>query len=763
MRRLLTFWLVFGVWLVTFTNVTQAADNIDYYVVTNTNDSGPGSLRQAILDANSNIGLDGIVFDIPGPGPYTIEVTSPLPTITDPVTIDGTTQPGFSGSPVIVLTGGRRTYITIGLEITSGGSTVKSIVINEFFGDGIVLGIPFFDTYGGNVIEGNYIGTDVTGIFDPGHDQQNGIRIYYSSNNTIKDNLISGNNSADIKIEGTNAIGTVITGNKIGTDILGNGSLGGNLAGVWIGSSANNVIQNNLISGGHSFGIYLLTSSGNLIQSNYIGTDVTGSSVYLLGNAHGLEIDSDNNSIQDNLISGNSTGINISGEGNIIEGNLIGTDVTGTNDLGNGMGVAIENGSDNIIGGTTAGARNIISGNNSYGIVIRKLWSRRNLVQGNYIGTDISGINRLRNNSYGVYITNYANDNTIGGTTVEARNIISGNGSNGIRISGTGSIENLVQGNYIGINVNGAPMGNSTGIIISGVNNTIGGMTSGAGNVVAYNAGNGLYITVGTGNTILSNSIYSNTSLGIDLVPDGGEPPGTVTPNDPGDGDIGGNNVQNFPVLTSAVSEPTQTTIDGTLNSTPNTDFTLQFFFNNDCDPSNYGEGENLLGSRPVTTDGSGNASFTFIFSTSVPVGDFITSTATDPGNNTSEFSQCEVAALLFSNRHGEGDVKDSDVITGGSSSFPNVFALNQNQPNPFTQLTAISYQLRAPSHTSLKIYDLSGKVVRTLVNEHQETGYYTLEWDGRDDSGEKASSGVYFTRLVAGEFTGTKEMILLR
>ena len=123
--------------------------------------------------------------------------------------------------------------------------------------------------------------------------------------------------------------------------------------------------------------------------------------------------------------------------------------------------------------------------------------------------------------------------------------------------------------------------------------------------------------------------------LGIDLIPDG------VTPNDAGDGDTGANNLQNFPVLTSITSSSSNTTTVGTLNSAANTQFRIELFSNSACDPTGYGEGETLIGSTNVTTDGTGNAGFTFNSSASVPVGHFITATATDPNNNTSEFSQC--------------------------------------------------------------------------------------------------------------------------
>jgi hypothetical protein len=154
------------------------------------------------------------------------------------------------------------------------------------------------------------------------------------------------------------------------------------------------------------------------------------------------------------------------------------------------------------------------------------------------------------------------------------------------------------------------------------------------GNTIAFNSPGGVRIqSPGTGNAVLSNSIFSNNGLGIDLEPNG------VTANDPGDGDTGANNRQNFPVLTLAASG--STVIEGTLNSTPNTQFRIEFFSNSACDPSGHGEGETPVGATMVTTDGSGNVAFGVILGATVPVGHFITSTATDPDNNTSEFSQC--------------------------------------------------------------------------------------------------------------------------
>ena len=184
--------------------------------------------------------------------------------------------------------------------------------------------------------------------------------------------------------------------------------------------------------------------------------------------------------------------------------------------------------------------------------------------------------------------------------------------------------------------------------IIGSPSNTIGGMVPGAANIIAYNGNFGVGLAFdATGNAILSNAIFANVpffsseALGIDLDLFGFTHVG-VLPNDPGDGDTGSNNFQNFPVLTSATTGG----VEGTLNSTPNTTFRLEFFANSVCDPSGFGEGETFLGSTTSTTDGSGNTNFTAIFP--VPLGDIVTATATDPNNNTSEFSACglEVTAL---------------------------------------------------------------------------------------------------------------------
>jgi len=323
-----------------------------------------------------------------------------------------------------------------------------------------------------------------------------------------------------------------------------------------------------------------------------------------------LTLNSSNSTVRGLVIKnyGGAVGISLSSSDCIIECNFIGTDVTGTFSQPNGRGISA-GGSRNLIGGAAVAARNLISGNRLDGIFIG---GSDHLVQSNFIGTDVTGTAALGNGDHGIFISGGAN-NTIGGTSAAARNLISGNGNEGILIPGAGS-NNFVQGNYIGTDVSGiAAISNANrGVIIqsNASQNTIGGIEAGAGNLIAYNSIGGVHVSNnGVGNAILGNSIFSNQGgsfgLGIDLIGNSG-----ITANDPGDGDTGPNNLQNFPVLSAAVSYPTSTVINGSLNSTANTSFTIEFFSNLDCDPLGNGEGEELIGRATVTTDGSGDVSF---------------------------------------------------------------------------------------------------------------------------------------------------------
>jgi len=204
----------------------------------------------------------------------------------------------------------------------------------------------------------------------------------------------------------------------------------------------------------------------------------------------------------------------------------------------------------------------------------------------------------------------------------------------------------VIQGNLIGTKNDGlTALGNGVHAVeleVGSSHNTIGG-GAGAGNRIAFspNGFAGVRIRDGsTNNGILSNAIFSNGALGIDLGAAG------VTPNDPCDTDTGANMSQNFPVLVQAVGGP-RTVIRGTLNSRPGAAFLLQFFANSVCNPSGYGEGRLYLGDLTVVTSNNCTASFVATLAESVPIGNVITATATDAANNTSEFSACVPVAPI--------------------------------------------------------------------------------------------------------------------
>ena len=407
-------------------------------------------------------------------------------------------------------------------------------------------------------------------------------------------------------------------------------------------------------------------------------------------------------------------GIVIQSNGNFIVGNFIGVDPTGTARAPNGTfpnsgdGIRILNASNNQIGSTNAGDRNVVSGNALGGIhIVGTLATPAtgNIIQGNFVGVATDGVSSVGNrtepapapgsaegnNLFGIEISG-GNLNTIGGTAAGARNVVGFN-ADGVEID-NGAQQNIIQGNFAGVGADGvtptknllhgialrssngfgAPLGpaqpNEPGVSF----NLIGGTTAGAGNLVEFNGTAGIAVfgnpvsasgQPNIGNTIEGNSIFKNGRdyqtassaptplLGIDLTnnflfprDDG------LTPNDSqGHGAANDpNNLQNFPVLTSAMSQGGMTTIAGSLQSAANTTFRIEFFAS-DVDPLGLpAEGQQFLGFVNVSTDPSGNASFNVTLSVAVSNGRLVTATATDPFGNTSEFSAAVQAIFCDSN-----------------------------------------------------------------------------------------------------------------
>ncbi|MEG4971914.1 DUF4347 domain-containing protein, partial [Microcoleus sp. K4-B3] len=645
------------------------AHTLATFTVTNTADAGPGSLRNAITQANALAGADIINFNIPAAGVQTIALLTSLPIITEAVSIDGTSQPGFAGTPLIQLDGTNAGATTNGILITGSGSTIRGLAINRFQGSGIfILG----NTATGNSVLGNYIGTDSNGTADLGNGGS-GVVVDNAPGNTIGGtaagdrNIISGNDAFGVLINAAGATGNTVLGNIIGTNAAGTAALPNTLTGVQISGGSNNIVggttvaERNLISGNGSAGVFIdgATATGNTVLGNFIGTDINGTADLgnvgfgvAIQNAPGNTIGG-NTAGARNIISGNNAfGVVIqntpatsnAATGNRVVGNFIGTDVNGTADLGNTLtGVLVQDAASNTIGGTAAGDRNIISGNDGFGVQILNANATLNSVLGNYIGTNAAGTAALPN-IIGVVVDN-APSNTIGGSAAGAGNIISGNSSLsaglGVQITGISATGNTLRGNFIGVAANGtSPLGNSSigvQITAAATNNAIGGTAAGEGNIIANNGNIGVAVASGTGNSIQNNSIFANLGIGIDLSNNG------ITANDAGDADTGANNLQNTPVLTTATASAGSVTVAGSFNSTPNTNFTLQFFAN--TPPGT--QGQTFIASVPVTTDAAGNAAFNQTFPAAVTAGQLITATATDAAGNTSEFSAQPVPVVV--------------------------------------------------------------------------------------------------------------------
>lgn len=395
-----------------------------------------------------------------------------------------------------------------------------------------------------------------------------------------------------------------------------------------------------------------------------------------------------------NLVSDNLNGVHlyfadVTNHDNTVQGNLIGTDVTGTVALGNHLaGVDIQNADANLIGGNTAAARNVVSGNLDSGFAIYGGpagtvvgSANNNRIEGNFIGTNAAGTAKLANARDGISITITQGSaaNTIGGATTDKRNIISGNGRNGIAIGirlidpntgqllpGTGGTGITIQNNYVGTDVTGNNcLGNTQdGIFVDAdsTTNTI------SDNLVTCNGRNGVLLPQNSNPAVRifidNNSVFANAALGIDLGLAG------ITANDPLDTDGGANLQQNFPVLTSfaagsasmserfdsdlvrgadLVSEPhspeAAVTVNGTLNSSPNTTFTVHWYFANAplCTSNQETSRPLVTGKVPnVSTNAQGDAQFSFPLDFPGGIaGGTVNTTATDPNGNTSEFSKC--------------------------------------------------------------------------------------------------------------------------
>jgi uncharacterized repeat protein (TIGR01451 family)/CSLREA domain-containing protein len=526
--------------------VNRIGDEVDADTTDSVCDVDPNTpenqctLRAAIQVANARTGRDLIKFDIMGAGVHTITPQTALPTISQAVLIDGTTQAGYSGTPVIELSGAAAGQLVNGLYITGGTTTVKALAINRFGGQGI-----FIQDGAGNIIESCMIGLNPTGTSALGN-ALSGIFISNSPNNTIggatsaKRNVISANGTLNdptyrqgVEIFGTSSTGNKVQGNYIGTNAAGDAALGNVGSGVLLTDTSGNTVggttftpgtaPGNLISGnGVGVGIASTSAVGasnNNVQGNLIGLDASGATnipntnygVGIVGEAQNNTVGGQTPGAR-NVISGNTqVGVLISGPpqglntaNNKVQGNFIGTDIDGARGRANRIGIQIQDAHDNMIGGTSATARNLISGNIEIGLAIAQSspdlnTTYNNTVAGNFIGTNADGSSSLYNGLAGVTIGNGAHDSIVGGNSTAQRNVISGNAgvSGGVGlIINTQAHNNTVIGNYIGTDDSGqSALKNTAGIGLgSGASgNNIGDGTTAGRNIIS---GNGVGIDI---------------------------------------------------------------------------------------------------------------------------------------------------------------------------------------------------------------------------------------------------------------------------
>ncbi len=552
--------------------------------VSTTADSGLGSLRQAILDANTTPNST-ITFSIAS-GHQVISPLSALPAISGAGTvIDATSQPGFVNTPLIEINGSQAGANVIGLTTLADNCTIKSVIINNFAGSGILI------SGSQNAIFGCFIGTDATGTLAQPN-EGDGIDVFNVAASSLtgtiigsqtngQGNLVSGNAGIGINVFSsapTSIDSTTIAGNVVGTDISGNSALSNGGDGIFVGGFSdisNTVIRGNLVSGNTTSGINLNIGAGTLDQT-------------------------------------------------IIQGNLVGTNLGGTAAIGNGQDsvqlLAIQTGviQNTFIGGSGAGQGNVISGTlNSFsgiGAVTQDPGSVivNTTIQQNLIGTNAAGNAPLPNTFRGIFLINTAgsfSDTVIGGAGI-AGNVISGNHNDGIALV-NGVTKTVIRGNHIGTDItnklilpNGVfgiviPQGNG---ITGATDNTIGGTINAQANTISFNKAAGIFITgpLNVRNTIIRDSIFDNGQSGILL-------------------SNGGNAQLQAPTIKKVAQSPTALTVTFTTPSSPAGSFRVEFF--------------NTLVNRPNITEGQ-----TFLKAlASVPSG--TTRTITIPGNFTGSIS----------------------------------------------------------------------------------------------------------------------------
>ena len=461
--------------------VTVNATGPAHFVVTNTDDSGPGSLRAAILNANENPGADTILFRIPGAGVQTIAPSTPLPGLTDTVVVQGLSQggAGYTGPPLVELDGSGAGPNADGLMVTAGPATIEGLVINRFSRNGITI------VANGVVVRTNYIGVGADGATPRGNAVDgvsiNGAPNFIGSALSEDRNVISGNGRDGVWVANSSAPGNTIVGNYIGVDLSGDHATPNSRNGVTVQQTNTTIVggttagEMNVISGNGVDGVWInycdpnLTCGGHTISGNRIGTNAAGTAAIPNGQ-HGVEIyNAPNNTVRANVIAGNTLdGVNVFSTpgdpqaethfgNNVVAGNLIGLNAAGTAALPNQRhGITFAGPTASRIGGLPPIDRNIIAGNLGAGVSFDQ--TTHNTITNNYIGVTLSdGSTAAGNHGSGITLQNSPN-NTIGGAGLLTGNLILANFGHGVGLNQSNN--NTIQGNSIGVGIGGVALGN---------------------------------------------------------------------------------------------------------------------------------------------------------------------------------------------------------------------------------------------------------------------------------------------------------------
>ena len=521
------------------------------FTVTNAGDNGnntsplPGSLRSAIVqaDALKPGTASTIQFAIPGGAFQTIALKAPLPQITTPATIDGTTQTGYTGTPLIELDGTSAGAGANGLSYASSASGTASVLTQ-------VKALQIFSFNGAAVMDSgasylsltnDEVGVQRLATYYLARGNAGGVVISGGAHDTITSSVISANMGNGVTITGSGADYDTISADDLGTDASGVTIVdhtGKNLAntgnGVLISAGANhNTVTSSVLSNNQGDGVELTGSgtSSNVVSGDHLGTDVFGmialpnlyNGVEVTGGASANTVGGTTASARD-IISGNTdsgVSINTGATTTVVEGDFIGTDGTGTVAIPNHTGALVGASPSNTIGGTTAGSGDVISGNINIGVWLTSGASKE-VLAGDDIGTDLTGSQGVPNGT-GVQIDASSTSNTVGGAVAGSLNLISGNTGAGVYISDSGTTNNLVAGDYIGTNASGAAAlgnGNSGVMIANSANgNTVGGTTAFALNLISGNSPFGVDVTNGVSGTKIEGNDIGTDATGSLSVP----------------------------------------------------------------------------------------------------------------------------------------------------------------------------------------------------------------------------------------------------